>query len=216
MTKKIGIIGATGTAGQAIVKEAVKQGFDTTAIVRNEVKAKDLFENTVSYLTKDAFELEKSDLQSFDVIVDAFAPSDVKKAYLHIDLATRLISYFREEENPRLFFILGAGSLLNGKGKHVLDDLKESPDAAAWIEAPKQQFKEFNFLSEVENVDWVGISPGILFKQGEVQPAKIGKNTILYDAKGKSETSSGTLAKVIVDEISNPKHKQERFTAIDA
>ena len=121
---KIGIIGATGAAGKEITKEAVVRGLETTAIVRNLDKAKELFTDSVSYLVKDAFALTKEDLQDFDVIIDAYAPSDVAKAYLHVDLATRLIAFFRTEKSPRLFFILGAGSLSNGKEGHVLDDLE--------------------------------------------------------------------------------------------
>lgn len=116
MTKTIGVIGATGTAGKAITKEAVQKGFEVTAIVRNEEKAQKIFGKTVSYLNKDAFALQKTDLEKFDTIVDAFSPSDLKIAYLHIDLATKLVAFFRETTHPRLFFILGAGSLKNGKG----------------------------------------------------------------------------------------------------
>lgn len=216
MAKTIGIIGATGIAGQAITKEAILKGFNVTAIVRNKNKAIAIFGQAINYLEKDAFDLEKDQLEKFDVIIDAFSPSDLKLAYRHIDLATRLISFFRETTRPRLVFILGAGSLKNGKGEHVLDDLEKNPQAQSWIEAPKQQFKEFDFLSQTENVNWVGISPGLIFKAGEAQNPKIGTDTLLYSENHKSETSSGTLAKVILEEIETPTRENERFTVIDA
>ncbi len=212
---KIGIIGATGAAGKEITKEAVVRGLETTAIVRNLDKAKELFTDSVSYLVKDAFALTKEDLQDFDVIIDAYAPSDVAKAYLHVDLATRLIAFFRTEKSPRLFFILGAGSLSNGKEGHVLDDLENIPDAQSWIEVPRQQAKEYAILSTVENVDWVGVSPGLLLKDGDKKSSILGTNTVLFNNNGVSETSTGTLAAAIIDEILEPKHIQERFTVID-
>ncbi|MFC3932200.1 NAD(P)-dependent oxidoreductase [Streptococcus dentapri] len=159
----------TGAEEKAITKQAVEANFETTAIVRNLEKAKDLFGQTVSYFHKDAFDLQKEDLTNFDVIVNTFSPSGLDIAYQHIDLAAKLIAFFRQTENPRLFFILGAGSLKNGKGGRVLDDLEQIPDVQSWIEAPRQQAKEFTFLSTVDNVNWVGISPGFLLSQG---PAK--------------------------------------------
>lgn len=213
---KIGIIGATGAAGKAVVTEALTRGFETTAIVRNIDKAKALFADKVAYLHKDAFALTKEDLQAFDVVVNAFSPSELAIAYQHIDLATKLIAFFREEAKPRLVFILGAGSLKNGKGGRVLDDLEKNPEVATWIEAPRQQAKEFAFLATVENVDWVGISPGFLLTEGAKKSAILGTDTILYNANKQSETSTGTLATALLDEIETPKHHQERFTVIDA
>ncbi|WP_461216046.1 NAD(P)H-binding protein [Lacticaseibacillus sp. GG6-2] len=213
---KVGIIGATGVAGQALVQEALAQNLETTAIIRNAAKGKDLFQDKVNYLIKDAFALKKADLENFDVIIDAFSPSELASAYQHIDLATKLVAFFRTQDTPRLFFILGAGSLKNGKGGHVFDDLLKDPSAQSWIEAPRQQFKEFDFLSEVDNVNWVAVSPGIIFKPGEARQALVGEDTVLYNAEGKSETSSGTLAKEIINEIQTPKHDHVRYEVIDA
>ena len=211
---KIGIIGATGAAGRAITKEAQARGLETTAIVRNLAKAKDLFGDTVSYLHRDAFDLTKEDLAAFDVVVNALSPAGLDIAYQHIDLATKLIAYFREAQSPRLFFILGAGSLKNGKGGRVLDDLEKNPDVAALINVPRQQAKEFDFLNQVDNVNWVAISPGFLLTDGQKTDSILGTDTILYSGE-KSETSTGTLASAILDEIQNPQHQQERFTVVN-
>lgn len=43
MALSIGVIGATGMAGSAITKEALKQGLNVKAFVRNESKARDMF-----------------------------------------------------------------------------------------------------------------------------------------------------------------------------
>lgn len=99
---KIGIIGATGHVGQAIMKEAINRGDQVTAIVRNAQKAKTLFDDQATILEKDAMALTHNDLSDLDVVVDAFASST---PYEHVDLATRLISFFREDKTTQLFFL---------------------------------------------------------------------------------------------------------------
>ncbi len=127
---KLAIIGATGMAGTALYKESVSRRHDVTAVVRNRDKAVSLLGSGVRVIEKDVFDLSKSDIDSFDVIINAFATVP-DKAYLHLDLAAKLIALFRETESPRLFFILGAGSLLDKEGKKFLDTLKTVPDAAS-------------------------------------------------------------------------------------
>jgi len=211
---KVGIIGATGNAGAAIFKEAQQRGHEVVAIVRNAAKAKaQLGENSL-IIEKDAFSLAQSDLQDFDVIIDAFATSP-DQAYLHVDLATKLVAFFREQKT-RLFFILGAGSLLNEQGERNINDLKKAPGSESWIAIPENQLDEYLFLQTVKNVDWVGISPGNLFQAGEAVPAISGKDHLLFNDQKQSVTSSGTLAKAIIDEIETPQQHNTRFTVIDA
>ncbi len=213
---KIGIIGATGTAGSAIFKEAVKRKLEPVALVRDAPKAKRLLGEDVNYLEKDAFDLTVADLQDFDVIVDAFA-SEPNKAYLHVDLAAKLVHLFRGKKQPRLFFILGAGSLKTGTDRHLLvRDLEAVPESAAWIKVPQNQLKELDFLRGVDDVDWVGVSPASTFQAGTAQKSLLGKDDLLINDQGNSVTSSGTLAAAILDEIERPKFNQERFTVADA
>ncbi len=95
-----------------------------------------------------------------------------------------------------------------------MDDLEKNPDVAAWINAPRQQAKEFDFLNQVDDVNWVAISPGFLLIDGQKTDSILKTDTILYSGE-KSETSTGTLASAILDEIQNPQHQQERFTVVN-
>lgn len=54
---KIGIIGATGKAGNLIVKEAIERGHAVTAIVRNASKLADHID---SVLEKEIFDLKQT------------------------------------------------------------------------------------------------------------------------------------------------------------
>jgi len=212
---KIGIISANGNAGRAIYWEAMKRGHEVTAIVRNPKKAEDLFGSEAAILAKDAFDLTKEDLIAFDAIVNAFA-TEPAKAYLHVDLAAKLVALFRESDSPRLVFILGAGSLLTGEDKHLfVEDIREIPGHEEWIGIPEYQWKEWLFLKEVNNVNWVGVSPSATFEPGENKGIVLGKDELLLASDGASHTTTGTMAAAILDEIEHPFHHQERFTVGD-
>lgn len=212
---KIGIIGATGNAGSSIFKESCERGHELTAVVRDQGKAEEMFGKNINIIEKDAFELLRSDLENFDVVVNAFGTSPTQ-AKFHVDLAQNLVSLFREAENsPRLFFILGAGSLLDENGELFVETIRQAPNSEEFIAVPEQQIEELDYLRKVESVDWVGVSPGAEFKEGEAADFKIGRDHILKNNEGDSYTTSGTLAKAILDEIENPQFKNERFTVIN-
>ncbi|SCB76413.1 NAD(P)H-binding protein [Weissella bombi] len=211
---KVGIIGATGMAGSATFKAATAAGLDVTAIVRSADKAKETLGSDIAVIEKDAFDLTKADLQQFDVIVNAFATAP-QQAYLHTDLAAHLVAELRETDAPRVIFILGAGSTFAGTGDdrhYAYDDIKADPANASWQAIPENQLYEFNFLKDVKNVNWVGMSPGQLFVPGELADNILyGEDDMLFDKDGNSQTTGDTMAKAIVDEIITPSHKQSRF-----
>ena len=157
---KIMIIGATGMAGSAITKLALERNHTVVAIGRSEEKLAALPANpNLQTKAKDAFDLTLSELQAVDVVVDAMATSP-DKAYRHVDLATKLIAQLREQQRPRLLFILGAGSLTTGDDQHLfVHDIESNPANAAFVAIPQNQLAELTFLRTVTNVDWVGISP---------------------------------------------------------
>ena len=211
---KIAIIGATGMAGQAIYKEAVSRGHEVTGIVRDKVKAKEVLGENANIVATDVFNLQKSDLSGFDVVVNAFSAVP-DKAYLHVDLAAKLVALFRETESPRLFFILGAGSLLDQNERLFVETIKTLPGSDAWVSIPVNQYKELQFLRNVSNVNWVGVSPSATFAAGEKHTPVLGKDHLLTAADGESHTTSGTMAVAILNEIENPSVFKDRFTVSD-
>ena len=82
---KIAVVCANGKVGKLVVKEAMKRGLDVTAIVRGENKS--LAEHTI---IKDLFDLKKSNLDSFDTVVDAFGTWNPESLPQH---STSLKSY---------------------------------------------------------------------------------------------------------------------------
>lgn len=211
---KIAVIGATGMAGHAVFREAAKRGHEVTAIVRDGARALELLGADVRLIAKDAFQLPKSDLSDFDVVVNAFSAPPAK-AYLHVDLAARLTALFRETQKPRLFFILGAGSLLDESGRPFVETIRKQPGSEAWISIPEAQFHELAFLRGVDNVNWVGVSPSAVFQEGEGHTPKLGGDHLLKAADGTSHVTNATIAAAILNEIEHPSVKNSRFTVSD-
>lgn len=213
---KIMVIGATGMAGSAVVAEALRRGHQVVAVARSTAKLATLGTNAnLTTQVTDAFALTAADLTAVDAVVDAFATAPAK-AYLHVDLAAHLVAQLRDTTTPRVAFILGAGSLFTGADHHLfVRDLEKDPHAADFIQVPQNQLKELNFLHDVDNVNWFGVSPAADFHPGEAVPALLGTNDLLVNAAKQSGTSAGTMAVTLLDELERPQHHQTRFTVAD-
>lgn len=212
---KVGIIGASGMAGSAIYKLAAAQpGLDVTGIVRHEGKAKKMLGDDAQLISGDIFSMIDSVLARFDVIVDAFGtnPADAER---HLKLAEKLINLARKDK-IRLIFILGAGSLHTGDDQHLfVEDIEKLPDSGSWINTPRQQVKELQYLEAITDVDWVGISPAASFEPGPVSDYKLGKDELMFNDQGESKVTTGTVAEIVVSEIVAPKFHHERFTVVN-
>lgn len=202
-------------AGSAIYKLAAsKPELNVTGIVRNEHKAREILGEDANLISGDIFALNDSLLSRFDVIVDAYGTSP-DQADRQTKLAEKLVVLARKHK-IRLIFILGAGSLKTGEDKHLfLDDIEQMPGADTWVNIPRQQLKELEFLKTVNDIDWLGISPAAIFEAGTVKDYLLGKDELLFNDRNESRVTSGTMAKLVVDEILHPQHHQERITVID-
>lgn len=92
---KIAVVAANGKAGQLIVKEALAQGLDVTAIVRhtNHSLAQKVIE-------KDLFDLTRDDLAGFDAVVDAFGAWTPETLPLHSSILEASLRYLEWYEGP--------------------------------------------------------------------------------------------------------------------
>ena len=213
---KVGVIGASEMAGSAIYKLA-KQNLeiDVTGIVRHESKAKKVLGDDAKLIVGDIFALSDNILDKFDVILDAFG-TDPKNAEEHVILAKKLINLVRKNK-IRVIFILGAGSLHTGDDEHlVVDDIAQMDNADTWINTPRQQLKELEYLNSIDDVDWLGISPALQFEAGPATEYIEGTDELLYNKDGDSKLTSGTMATVVIKETVDSVHHQERITIANA
>ncbi|MEB3643311.1 NAD(P)-dependent oxidoreductase [Streptococcus salivarius] len=212
---KLLIIGATGMTGQSLVAEAISNGLSVVANGRNLDKLSALNNEfkDITILNKDAFGITLSDLEDVDVIIDAFATAP-EQAYLQIDLAAHLISLLRNS-SKRIGFILGAGSLYTDESKSKLtyDLIAEDDSTKPWRAIPENQLYELEFLRRVKNVNWFGVSPGSNFIAGEKSDnILVGDDILLMNDQNVSETTSGTMAFKVIEEVKNNQYNQKRFT----
>lgn len=208
---KIGIIGATGKAGNLILKEALDRGHEVTAIVRNASKVED---KSLNVLEKDVFDLTAEDAKSFDVIVNAFgAPAG--KENLHVEAGQALINVLKEAPNTRLIVVGGAGSLFTDETQTLrVVDSPGFPDA--YKATATNQGKNLQDLQASSGIQWTFLSPAGFFNSEGVRTGKYesGKDQILVNSEGNSYISYADYAIALVDEIENPQHKNERFTVV--
>ncbi|MGM1049762.1 MAG: NAD(P)-dependent oxidoreductase [Bacillota bacterium] len=208
---KIGIIGATGKAGVAIQKEAVSHEHEVTAIVRNASK---IGETQTAILEKDIFDLTSSDLQGFDVVINAFGAVPGQE-HLHVEAGRVLINAIKGAPETRLIVVGGAGSLYVDEAKTVrLMDTPQFPKE--YLATATNQGKNLEDLQNESEIQWTFVSPAAFFnpdgkRTGSYQK---GKDNLIVNAKGDSYVSYADYAIAIMDEIEKPQHIKERFTVV--
>lgn len=203
---KIGIIGANGKSGSAILKEAQTRGFSTTAIVRRK---EGLPEDT-TFLIKDVFELTAADLQDFDVVVDALGFwTDLEK---HVTSTKHLLA-ISQGLKTRLFFVGGAGSLFVNP-EHSLT-LEETPDFPVAFKPLASAMKEaLDLIKESHDVQWTYLSPAADFQADGIRTGtyQLAGEELTVNDSGESVISYADYAIALVDEIAEPTHLNERFS----
>ncbi|MCM3784849.1 NAD(P)-dependent oxidoreductase [Neobacillus mesonae] len=204
----IGVIGASGKAGKLIAEEAVSRGHNVIAIVRNANKI-----SGMPVLEKDVFSLTAEDVQSFDVIVNAFGTAPGQE-HLHVEAGRALIELLKNT-GIRLIVVGGAGSLFVDEAKTTrLIDTPDFPDA--YKPTASNQGKNLEDLKASEGLDWTFISPAAFFdpegtRTGTYQK---GQDNLIVNSKGKSYISYADYAAALVDEIESPNHIRQRFTVV--
>ena len=99
---KIAVVGANGKSGRLIVTEALRRGYDVTAVVRHANES-----GAGSVIEKDVMALTKEDLKPFDVVVDALGFWTAETIPLHITTAEHLCDLLSCTEK-RLYIVGGA------------------------------------------------------------------------------------------------------------
>ncbi|MFC2747080.1 SDR family oxidoreductase [Campylobacter concisus] len=206
---KIAIIGANGKSGANLVNEALKQGYDVTAIVRN----KEYKNESVKVVYKDIFELTKADLAGFDAVISAFAAWSEETFPLHKKVATHLVNLL-EGTNTRLIVVGGAGTLfVDSKGTMVMD----TPDfPTAYMGVAKATAESYFELKGSTNVLWTYVSPAGDYDANGARTGKyvLGGDNLILNSKNESYISYADLALAIIDELKNKNFIQKRFTAV--
>lgn len=199
---QVSLIGATGNAGSRILAELVRRSHQVTAIVRHPEKVPQL----------DGVTARKGDTNHVDDLAAALRGHDVVVSSVHFldGKADGLIGAVRQAGGPRYVVVGGAGSLDNGNGVKLID--------AGGVPEPYRAESRAgcNFLETLQqtsDLDWTFLSPSAQFVPGERTGVfRLGADTALRDAGGRSWISYEDYAVALVDEIEQRRHSGRRFT----
>lgn len=199
---RIAIIGASGNAGIRLVREAQSRGHDVTAITRTPSRYAALADEAVA----------AGDVQDPAALAAALAGHDVVISSVTFEATDpdTLIGAVRASGVTRYLVVGGAGSLEVAPGKLFIDE----PDfPAAVLEESRCGKALLMALRQVEDLDWTMISPSAFFVPGErTGTFRLGGDSLLVDANGKSWISYEDLAVAMLDEIETPRAIRKRIT----
>jgi putative NADH-flavin reductase len=211
----ITILGGTGYAGNAIAAEAAKRGHEVTAVSRTQPESPVA---GVKYVTGSALDPALLDdvATDRDVVISALSPrGDMagKVEGVLQELAGRL-----DGKPTRLAHVGGASSLqVEADGPTLWELSKDHIPADVRPEVETGIAILDDFRASPESLDWFYVSPAENFGSWVPAPVtgayQLGGDVIVRDAAGQSTISAADLAVAIVDEIEQPKHRRQRFTA---
>ncbi len=206
---KLAVVCANGRVGNLVVKEAVDRGLDVTAVVRekNRTAAKNVIQ-------KDLFDLTSSDLEDFDVVVDAFGAWEEKDLPNHSKSLKHLCDILSGKDT-RLLIVGGAGSLYVNP-EHTVQ-VCDGPDfPAMFLPLAKAQGKALAELRERDDVKWTFISPACDFQaEGERTGEYIlAGEELNLNERGESIISYADYAIAMVDEITDGDHIRQRISVV--
>lgn len=198
---RIAIVGASGNVGQRLVAEALRRGHQVMAVARSAGVAA---EGGVTW--------KAADLADPQATATALAGNDVvvlTVRFGNTDFA-KALDGVRRSGVGRLIVVGGAASLEIAPGKVLLDQ-PDFPDFIKPEATPARAALEM--LRSETALDWTYLSPSMMFGPGErTGHFRLGTDTLLTAADGKSHISYEDYAIALLDEIETPKHSRQRFT----
>lgn len=206
---KIALIGASGTVGQRILKEALRRGHQVAAIVRDpsRITQEDEKLRIVTADLLDGQSISKA-VAGYDVVISAYGPSHGAEDTMKT-VTQGLINAVKQAGIQRLLIVGGAGSLEVAPGLQLVNapNFPEAwkPIALAHDEALETYRKA--------DLDWTYFSPAAMFEPGErTGTFRIGADQLVVDEKGESRISTEDYAIAMLDEVENPRFIRKRFT----
>lgn len=206
---RIAVICANGKEGKLIVKEAIERGLDVTAVVRGENKSE-----AKQVIQKDLFELTSSDLENFDVVIDAFGAWTPETLTQHSSSLKHLCDLVSGKDT-RLLVVGGAGSLyVDSEHTTQVMDTPNFPDIFKPLAS--NMGKALNELRTRKDVKWTYISPAGDFQADGIRTGKyiLGGEELTLNSKGESVISYADYAIAMIDEAVKGDHIQQRISVV--
>lgn len=205
------VFGASGLLGTRLVTEALGRGHEVTAVARDRARLSDQG-GRVATVSADATDAAAVAAVAAGHDAALSAVTQHEQPDVLVDVARGLLEGLSRAGVGRLVVAGGAGSLRNASGQRLLDapgfhdDWK--PEALAQADALKV------FEGAETDVEWSYLSPGAILAPGERTGSfRLGADEALFDAQGRSSISMEDFAVAMIDELEQPEHPRQRFTA---
>ncbi len=206
---KIAVVCANGKEGSLIVKEAMDRGLDVTAVVRGENRSA-----AEKVIQKDLFQLTASDLEGFDVVIDAFGAWTSEELPKHRTSLKHLCDAVSGKDT-RLLVVGGAGSLyVDSEHTVQVMDGPDFPDIFKPLAS--NMGKALEELRARKDVKWTYLSPAGDFRADGERTGNyiLGGEELTLNSKGESVISYADYAIAMVDEAVNGGHIQQRISVV--
>ena len=209
---KIAVVAAAGKAGRKIIAEAAARGFEVTAFVRRAVE----IDGAAKVIVKNILDLEKSDLEGFNAVIDAFGAWTPETLPLHTATSQHLCNLLSGSDT-RLLIVGGAGSLYVDK-EHTTQLFKTPNFPAEYFPTAQAQAKELDELRKRDDVKWTFVSPAADFQANGERTGKyiLCGEEFKLNAAGESVISYADYALAMVDEVASGNHIQQRISVVKA
>lgn len=208
---KIAVVCAAGKEGRLLVEEAIARGHEVTGFVRSADQA---VNTAAKKVVKDLFDITATDLEGFDVVIDAFGAWTPETLPLHRTSLMHLCDVLSGSKT-RLLVVGGAGSLYVNK-EHTLQvkDLDSFPEAFKPL--ANNMGEALAELRGRDDVNWTYLSPaGDFVADGErTGEYLLGGEKYFVNDKGESRISYADYAIAMIDEAESAAHVKQRFSVI--
>ncbi|MFZ6870777.1 NAD(P)-dependent oxidoreductase [Undibacterium sp. Di27W] len=207
----IALIGASGFIGSAILKEALSRQHKLSAFVAHPEKL--AATDNLQVFATDVQDLDAlgKQLAGFDAIISAFSGhANTETLAYYVSGIKNIIAAAKHVHTPRLLVVGGAGSLEVAPGLQVLD----TPDFPEAYRASAEGARTaLQLLRQEETLNWTMLSPSAMIAPGQrTAQFRLGKDSLLIAADGKSHISVEDYAVAMLDELEKPAHQGQRFT----
>ncbi|HEY0117514.1 MAG TPA: NAD(P)H-binding protein [Cellulomonas sp.] len=204
------VLGGTGYAGSAIVKEAARRGHQVTALSRS-LPAEPV--EGVHYMQGTAADAGAA-IAGADVVVGALSPRAGTEGTLvatYTDVANQAAA-----AGARLIVVGGFSSLRPAPGAPRFADSGQVPPEFAAEANEVHTVLTTLEAGAPENLDWVFVSPAAVFgaytPQGEPHGTyRTGTGIALFDELGNSAIEGADFALAVLDEIEKPEHHRTQL-----
>ena len=206
---KVVLFGASGMIGSRVLDELVRRGHSVTAAARHPEKVKPTDGVTVVQGDVTNPASVAASARGADAAVSAYSPPRTSPGML-TDAVRALISGLNEAGVIRLIVVGGAGSLEVAPGIQLVDTPSFPPE---WM-AIALAHREVLPVLKQSGLDWSYFSPSALIEPGQrTGKFRLGGTRLIADDHGESKISVEDYAVALVDEVENPRHVRQQFTA---